>query len=186
MNQLLDKDVQDENISWSAHFASLQGPARPPAVTALLPLFRDNAHSVAMIKHGMNLLRDATNHLNEGQTPVLTVDQPLYSIANTIQWTWPDKYGEDKFVVLLGGLHTEMAMLSVIGYWLHDSGWDAAISSAQVTTEGRADHLLKGHETAQSQWTHQVSAAALYHLMNKSYATYEKSWEGEEYLTFQA
>ena len=86
MNQALDKDISDENISWSAHFASMQGPVRPPALTALLPLFRDNAHSIAMIKHGMDLLRDATEHLNEGQIPVLTVDQPLYSITKKIQW----------------------------------------------------------------------------------------------------
>mgnify|MGYP001552331442 CR=1 FL=1 len=55
-----------------------------------------------------------------------------------------------------------MAILSAIGKWLEGSGWAAVISAAHVTTEGRADHL-KGHETARSQWAHQVSAAALYH-----------------------
>ena len=59
---------------------------------------------------------------------------------------------------MLGGLHTEMAILSAMGDWLADSGWTAAVSAAQVTTEGRADHHLKGHETARSQWTHQVSS----------------------------
>ena len=49
---------------------------RPPAITALLPLFRDNAHSLAIIKHGMDVLKYATEYLNEGQIPVLEVDQP--------------------------------------------------------------------------------------------------------------
>ena len=56
-------------------------PAKPPAIIALLPLFRDNAHSIAMIKHSINVLGVATKHLNDGQVPVLTVNQPLYAIA---------------------------------------------------------------------------------------------------------
>ena len=53
--------------------------------------------------------RQATEHLNP--VPVITVDQPLYAIAKKIQWTWPRIYGEDKFVVMMGGLHIEMALL---------------------------------------------------------------------------
>ena len=37
--------MEHDNISWSAHFASLQNATHPPAITGLLPLFRDNAHS---------------------------------------------------------------------------------------------------------------------------------------------
>ena len=47
------------------------------------------------------------------------MDQPLYVIAKKIQWKWPDKYGETKFVVLMGGIHVKMALLKVLGEWLH-------------------------------------------------------------------
>ena len=74
-----------KNISWSAHFASLQDSAlRPPASTALLPLFRDNALSLTMIRHGMKLVKAATKHVNPGQTPVIMVDQPLYAIPKKL------------------------------------------------------------------------------------------------------
>lgn len=85
----------------------------PPAIIALLPLFLDNAHSAAMIKHSMDIAKAAVNHLNPGQVPVLTADQPLYAIAKAIQWTWPDTHGEDHFVIMLGGLHIEMTVLKV-------------------------------------------------------------------------
>ncbi len=43
------------NISLSAYFADLQiSVPKPPAIIALLPLFRDNAHSSA--KHGMDII----------------------------------------------------------------------------------------------------------------------------------
>ena len=70
------------NISWSAYFASLQlSVPKPPAIIALLPLFRDGAHSAAMVKHGMNIIKQITVRCNPEQIPVLTVDQPLYAIA---------------------------------------------------------------------------------------------------------
>ena len=97
-----DQPDSDTNISWSAHFASLQDHVpRPPAITGLLPLFRDSAHSLAMVKHGMNIIRNATQLVHPGQCPVLTVDQPLYAIAKRIQWSWSNEYGEDKYVLEL-------------------------------------------------------------------------------------
>jgi len=46
-----------------------------------LPLFRDASHSVAMIRHAMNVVISATDHLNNGQIPALIVDQPLFALA---------------------------------------------------------------------------------------------------------
>lgn len=70
-----------------------------------MPLFRDQAHSVATIKHVMDKVRDTVGLLNPGQIPVNTADQPLYTLAKQIQWHWPEKYGEDKYVLMFGGLH---------------------------------------------------------------------------------
>jgi len=84
----LQKDQlnQDDNISWSAYFAHFQFVVcHLPAISALMPLFRDNTHSVAMVKHGMDAIMKATALVNPAQIPVLTLDQPLYSIAKQIQ-----------------------------------------------------------------------------------------------------
>jgi len=43
-------------ISWLAyHSSTLEAAIPPPAINALLPLFLDSAHSVAMIKDSMEL-----------------------------------------------------------------------------------------------------------------------------------
>ena len=65
-----------------------------------MPLFRDNAHSLAMVKHGMDVIAKATEHVNRGQVLVLSVDQPLFAIAEKIPWSLPDDYGDSKYVVI--------------------------------------------------------------------------------------
>ena len=57
----------------------------PSAINTLLPLFLDNAHSIAMIKHSMSIVKAVVQHLNPGQAPVLTADQPLFALAKQIQ-----------------------------------------------------------------------------------------------------
>jgi len=91
----------------------------------------------------MDVIQQAIEHVNLGQVPVITVDQPLFALCKEIQWTWPEKYGEDKFVMILGGLHIEMAMMKILGDWLEDSGWVKALVQAKVTSPGTADSFLK-------------------------------------------
>ena len=112
---LSNKETVTDNISWSAYHASKQQTEREIDLSVLLPLFQEESKSVAMIKHGMDVIMQATNHINEGQTPVLTFDQPLYTIAKTVQWNWKEFYGEEKFVVMMGALHIEMAALKTLG-----------------------------------------------------------------------
>ena len=77
------------------------------------------------------------------------------------------------YVVLMGGLHIEMALLNVLGNWLDGSGWVAIMATANVTTEGRADALQSGSHVSKAQWAHQVTAAALFHLQNQAYTAYK-------------
>ena len=95
-----------------------------------------------MIRHSMNTVKNAADHINNGQIPVITFDQPLYTIAKQIQWKWI--YSEEEFVILLGGLHIEKAALSTVGDWMKGSGWTSALVQAHVTSPGTAaDSFLK-------------------------------------------
>lgn len=108
----------NKDISWAAFYSKRQEPSSHlPAVFALLPLLPDNGKSVGTIAHKMDVIRTCVQHLNPGQVPVRALDQPLYAVAKQIQWTLKHKYGEDKFVIMFGGLHVEMAFLKLIGGW---------------------------------------------------------------------
>ena len=52
-----NSDKTSENISWAAYHARYQDPGdRIITRTALLPLFQESAHTVAMIKHSMDVV----------------------------------------------------------------------------------------------------------------------------------
>lgn len=115
----------DDTLTWSSYHSSNDAlPRVHPAVTSLLPLFNDKAATPAMIKHGMTVIRDAITFLNPGQVPVIALDQPLFALfalAKQVQWKWPMTHGEDKYVVMFGGLHIEMALWNTLGDLLEGS-----------------------------------------------------------------
>ena len=145
-----------------------------------MPLFTEVAHSAAMMAHAMNLSAKAIQHLHPGQIPVITMDQPLYSIAKQIQWTWPDTFGEDKYVVVMWGLHIEMNVMKLLGDILTGSGWTAILVQSEVTTSGRADAILKGSHVTRSRYIHQVKAAVLHLLQVSAFQKYIESLGQED------
>ena len=92
-----------------------------------------------MIKHGMEVIKQTTEFLNPGQIPVMACDCPIFAKAKYIQWTWPAECGEDKFVVMFGGLHIEMSLCNTLGNYLADSGWTTSLTEAGIATSGTAD-----------------------------------------------
>ena len=165
MRFIEDNTGTDENTSWSAIHASRQPQlARTISPTALLPLFLDSAHTVAMIRHSMDVVKNAVEHVNPGQTPVVTLDQPLFALAKQIQWKWPEKYGEDKMVVIFGGLHIDMAALKTLGDWLRGSGWVQALVQAEIATPGTADSFLRAAHVTRTRRAHQITATTLHIL----------------------
>ena len=133
----------------------------------------------------MDVVQNAVDHLNPGQTPVLTVDQPLFALAKQIQWKWPEKYGEDKLVVMFGGLHIEMASLKLLGNWLEGSGWVQALTQADIATSGIADSFLKAAHVTCTRRAHQVTAAALYVLQHRAYDHYCQTQSEEDLSGFE-
>lgn len=176
-NQLsiCDTDESLHNISWSAYHASRE-EQKPIylTVSAMLPLFQESAHTVSMIRHSIDIVSRAVHNLNPGQVPIVTFDQPLYTLAKEIQWNWPETYGEDKLVVMFGGLHVEMAVLKALGSFLNGSGWTEAIATAAITTAGTAESLLTASHVRRCRHMHEVSAAALCCLQHMAYDAYSE------------
>ena len=100
-----------------------------------------------MVKHGMDVLREAVSFLNPYQIPVITVYQPLFALAKMVQWKWPRTHGEQSYVVMLGGLHIEMAFWKALGDLLAGSGWTNALTEADVASSGVYSFLKASHLT---------------------------------------
>ena len=171
---------KEEYISWAAYHASLEpSPENPSTIVALLPLFHEKAATIAMIKHGMDIQQSITQYLNPGQIPVMAFDQPLFALAKFVQWCWPEKYGEQHYVVMFGGLHIEMAIWNTIGDFLHDSGWTTALCEAEIASSGIAESFLKSSHLTTTRHGHQVTALTLAQLQYEAWKsmTSEESFE---------
>lgn len=167
----IETSIEDDWISWSAFFADISADViSPPVINALLPLFIENAHSAAMIRHSMDIVKKAVQYLNPGQIPIIAADQPLYALAKQIQWAWPDIYGEDHFVIMFGGLHIEMVILKLLGDWLEDSGWTNILIQADIASPGTANSFIKGSHVTKTRHAHQLTAASLYILLQEAYS----------------
>ena len=151
---------------------------------ALLPLFREHAHSASMIRHAMEIIYKNTNYLNPGQTRVITMDQPLYAIAKKVQWQFGGIYSERRFVCMLGPLHVEMAALRMLDEWLSKSGWTTLLVDSKVTTSGRAESIIGASHIGRSRYSHQVTIAALYVLQHQTYDAYIATVPAEQRLLF--
>ena len=82
----VEETERSHNISWSDFNASLIDTVKKRAESALLPLFQESSKSVAMIRYGLDFIKTAVDYLNRGQLPVIAFDQPLYALANLVQW----------------------------------------------------------------------------------------------------
>lgn len=163
------------NLTWSAYHASKKRKTEfEVSIGALLPLLRDQAHSVPTVKHVLDKVAEVVSILNPGQTPIVTADQPIYALAKQVQWQWPNEYGEDKFLIMFGGLHIEMAALRSIGTLLQSSGWTTALAEAGVTSSGTADSFLSVASVTKTRYAHQVTACSLFKLMKASYEDYRQ------------
>ena len=91
----------------------------------------------------------------------MAVDQPLFALSKYVQWTWPEAFGESSFVIMLGGLHVEMALWKMVGDLLQGSGWTTALHDASVASAGTADSFLHASHLTRTRHAHQVSVLSL-------------------------
>ena len=97
-------------------------------LSAWMPLLCNYSAYMLMIRHTIDdVINTAISILNPGHILVIAMDQPLY--------------GESNILIMLGGMHIEMAILMMIGVPLKRSGWTAVLVQARVTSLVMADSI---------------------------------------------
>ena len=127
-------------VTWSGFHSQMQeiSCVKPLAEIGILPLFPDKSTDSGIIKHFMLIVNKSIAFLNPGHTPVIGADQPLYAIAKQLQWQFPTILGEHMYVVMMGGLHIEDKGQLMLGKFIRGSGWEWAMTTAEVFTAGES------------------------------------------------
>ena len=141
----------------------------PLAKIALLPLIFEKADTPAMIKHGMNIVKEIISFLNPGQIPVLVCDCLIFVKCKCIQWKWPATHGEDKMIIMFGGHHLAKGLWIALGDLLASSGWTDTLTDAAITTVVTANSFLKCTHITRNRHIHQLTALILSVLQKDAY-----------------
>ena len=169
---LLSTEIKKtDRISWAAyHAAQGRGNPIPETTEVMLPLFHEKAASPAMMKHGLDVLKGITEFLNPGQECVMSMYQPLYADAKYVQWAQPEKYGEKIFVLVMGGLHLEMALWGCVGDLLEGTGWTTVLTEAEVASSCVSNSFLKVSHLARTRMAHEILLLSLFVVMSHAYS----------------
>ena len=85
--------ANEESLSWAAYHACYsEVEVSSHRKSYLLPLFHEDSKSIAMLRHGIDIVKKTVDFLNPGQVPIITAYQPLYEVCKQIQWRWPRCY----------------------------------------------------------------------------------------------
>jgi hypothetical protein len=146
-----DESTKKVRVNWSAFNSNNELQINSiKTVSVMLPLLEEEIASNAMVRHTIDIISKVYEKLRLDQVPIITSDQPVYAISKQVQWLYPEKYGEDKYLMMMGPLHIEMAFAAAIGDWLESSGWVEIIIKSEINTPGRADSLLTGKHPKRS------------------------------------
>ena len=63
----------------------------------------------------MTVIQQVVHKVNPGQIPVIIADQLVYVLLKQIQWKFSNDFGVDALIIMMGGLHIEIAMFHVLG-----------------------------------------------------------------------
>ena len=85
----------------------------------------------------------------------------IYAVPKISQWSWPETNGEDKFIIMMGGLLIEINLVKLIG-----------CSGVIDRRSGASNPMLAGSHVTRTRYAHQVTAAALCILQNPAYQLY--------------
>ena len=70
---------------------------------------------------------------------------------------------------MMGPLHIEMLLLSMIGDWLAGSGWCEIYKRSEISTPGRSNSFLKVKHLKRSRYADQVTLPTLVQLSWQAY-----------------
>ena len=113
------------------------------------------------------LLVSETGCINRNQVPVDVSDQPVFAHSKEIQLLYPETFGHDKYITLLGDLHMEHTILQMHGQLIKGSGLDTVLLHSKLSTEGTSA-LVDANDIKRARYCLQVSVVAVYEMLTEA------------------
>ena len=159
---MLQRQSQDPKPSWT-EFNQKHSTVDPAMTTVgYLPIIQAPAHDIDTLNTVVRRALHITQAL-EQKYVVLSVDEALFPKLMELKWSVPEY--ENILIPRLGGLHTSMNFLRVIGQHMQDSGLTDVWIESGILGANAAQHVMGGKAYARGIRIHKMTLQALWQLL---------------------
>ena len=139
-------------------------------INPILPLISKPVHTVKAQYHCMGIISHTIKHINPGQIPIDTCDQPVFALTKEIQWRYPEMFSEEQYFSILGGLHIEQELLVVHGELVAGSGLAKILENNNLSLIGASSANLDVNNIKRARYYLQVSVCAVYKKLKEAHS----------------
>ena len=127
-----------------------------------MPIVLAPAHDVNTLNTVVQRIMQVAESFNQKHV-VLTVDQALFPLLMELKWTLPDY--KDTLIPRLGGLHTSMNFLKVLGQHIQDSGLPTIWIESGILGPRTVERALAGKDYNKGTRVHKITLQAMWQLI---------------------
>ena len=162
--------------SWTAFNQSI-APEDPPLTTiGYLPLIQAPAHELDTLNTVIQRCMYISSQLGQKYT-VLTVDQALFCKVMELEWSIP-AYKEN-LIPRLGGLHTSMNFLKIIGHHMKGSGLSDVWIESDILGPNSTERAMTGKDYNKAMRAHKLTFQAMWRILFPQFLSFMETHDQE-------
>ena len=158
---------------WSGFNAHLHLKNKDVSVTSYCPMLPANSVEYSSIYTVMTILQKQMERLSQ-ENSVITFDENIYAKAKEIQWRRPNVF--KKLIIRMGGFHTALNFLSVIGKRYSESGFEDILIEADLYGSNTVAKIIKSKSYDRGVRAHKLILEALLRLKWETFC----QWAAQE------
>ncbi|MES9880098.1 MAG: hypothetical protein ABW185_04375 [Sedimenticola sp.] len=167
---------QQKKPTWTS-FNQTHSSVDPPKTTiGYMPIIQAPAHEIATLNTVVQRVIQVAAAL-EQKHAVLTVDQALFPGLMELKWTRPQY--RDVLIPRLGGLHTSMNFLKILGQHTQDSGLADVWTESGILGPNSTDKAMSGKSYSKGVRAHKLTLQALWQLLLPQVMSYIDEQDGD-------
>ena len=167
---LMRQDEEPPTCSgWTHHNQKISKVDPPITSVGYMPIIQAPAHDLDTLTTVVERCRHVARTLGQYYV-VLTVDEPLYCKLMELKWARTDY--QDFLILRLGGLHTSMSFLKVIGKHIQASGLVDAWVESHLIGPRAAEQVLCGKKYDRGMRMHKITLQAMWRIIMPQFLEY--------------
>ena len=157
-------------VGWTNFNQTISTDAHPVTSVGYMPIIQNPAHEYDTLNTVILRCRKIAQSLGQRYV-VLTVDEALYCKLMELKWV----KSIDFLIVRLGGLHTAMSFMKVIGKHIQSSGLLEAWVESNMLGPKAAEQVLAGQAFSRGMRAHKITIQAMWRIIMPQFFIFLRS-----------